>query len=146
MRESYPDPIICQLCGKNLNCMANILSHSYLHEGIKPYKCPKCNYSTRTRFNLRVHFGSCANIEKFSYKRQKYTTNDSKRKRKRKTTRNNIHDINKKRKINNNNDDLLDKLPDSGPASIKDRDTSCLIQVHIQNFPRLNNTKLYDIS
>ena len=173
MRDSYADPTVCQLCGKNLNCMANVLSHSYLHQNIKPYKCPKCKYATRTRFNLRVHFGSCAKIEKFSYKRG--TTNGRKRKsnnngahnnpnkRRRKSNRNKTSTTHSQQDLNgfivgdqqiqyqqNNintmmyNDDLLNQLPDSGPSSINDRDTSCLVQVHIQHFPRSNqiNTNL----
>lgn len=69
MRKKYDDPLVCQECKKVWKDMANMLSHSYLHRGLKPYKCPKCTFSTRTRFNLRVHFGSCARLQKFSYKR-----------------------------------------------------------------------------
>ena len=29
MRLSYSDPTKCTICNKQLNCMANILSHSY---------------------------------------------------------------------------------------------------------------------
>eukprot|EP01084_Bolivina_argentea_P001540 2846_1 len=78
MRAVHKNPTICQLCKTNLNCLANLLSHSYIHQGIKPYICPKCKYSTRTRFNLRVHLGSCAKIEKFSYKRTKKNCDISK--------------------------------------------------------------------
>lgn len=69
MRQKYKQPTKCHECGKQLRCMANILSHSYVHTGEKPYICPNCGYSTRTRFNLRVHLGSCAGIEKFTYHR-----------------------------------------------------------------------------
>ena len=176
MRDTYSDPTVCQLCGKNLNCMANVLSHSYLHQGIKPYKCPKCKYATRTRFNLRVHFGSCAKIEKFSYKRgtgtrkRKMNNGDNQRSNKRRRTSNYQRNRNNKRSMqlqqndingfvvsdnnNNNNiqyqqqqnninsiiynDDIRNQLPDSGPPTNQNRDTSCLIQVHLQHFPRPN--------
>eukprot|EP01084_Bolivina_argentea_P001541 2847_1 len=151
MRKTYEDPTICQLCQKNLNCMANVLSHSYLHQDIKPYKCPKCKYSTRTRFNLRVHLGSCAKIERFSYKRGNATkrrkTDSSKSKKRNNMTpkkNNNEFIANENEEIGNINtihmysDDALGQLIDSGPIS-GDRDTSCLIQVHIQHFPRATN-------
>ena len=159
MRETYSDPTICQLCGKNLNCMANILSHSYLHQGIKPYQCPKCKYSTRTRFNLKVHFGSCTGVEKFTYKRGRGTrngrrkrktdnnNNDNNRIKKRRTSQNrNNSSMIGNRNIGNNmmyidNDDLLYQLPDSGVSTMINRDISCLIQLHIQHFPRSINSK-----
>ena len=78
MRSAYSDPTVCHVCGKDLNCLPNVLSHSYVHRKVKPYHCPKCTYQSRTRFNLRVHFGSCANVEKFQKKRRP----SSKRKRK----------------------------------------------------------------
>eukprot|EP01083_Nonionella_stella_P041628 112797_1 len=144
MRETYTDPTVCQLCGKNLNCMANVLSHSYLHQGIKPYKCPKCKYSTRTRFNLRVHFGSCAKIEKFSYKRGNARKKRKTKKDKKRNTKSNIQSTNDGNMITVQpnpmyDHDLLNRLVDAGLPT-KNRDISCLVQVHIQHFPRATTT------
>jgi len=142
MRETYDDPTVCQVCGKNLNCMANVLSHSYLHQDVKPYKCPKCKYRTRTRFNLRVHFGSCAKLEKFSYKRgqgpkRRRTINTKNRKRAKRSSRRRL-DLDDSGILSHMYDDILNQLADSGPYNAGERDVSCLVQVHIQHFPRTN--------
>ena len=81
MREKHENPTKCHVCGKQMNAMANLLSHSYIHTGERPYKCPNCDYTTRTRFNLKVHFGSCAEIDKFSYRRSTIRTAEGKRKK-----------------------------------------------------------------
>jgi len=142
MRETYEDPTVCQVCGKNLNCMANVLSHSYLHQDVKPYHCPKCKYKTRTRFNLRVHFGSCAKLEKFSYKRghcskRRRTINTKNRKRAKRVNKRKI-DLDDSGILSHMYDDILNQLADSGPYNDGERDVSCLVQVHIQHFPRTN--------
>ena len=146
MRHAYKDPTLCKVCGKNMNCMANILSHSYLHDGIKPYKCPKCDYCTRTRFNLRVHFGACAKVEKFCYKRgahqkkKKYAPSYKKRRVHSKTS------IQKSDFIGNGENildipmpsqhDIISQLVDAGPDMNANRDISCLIRCHVGHFPR----------
>lgn len=71
MRDTYGDPTVCHVCGKDLKSMSSVLSHSYIHQDVKPYHCPKCNYKTRTRGNLRVHFRNCAKIPKCMDKRNK---------------------------------------------------------------------------
>eukprot|EP01083_Nonionella_stella_P001969 5665_1 len=75
MRNQYTNPTNCHVCGKNLNALPNILSHSYIHKNIKPYKCPTtdCKYQSRTRYNLKVHLASCAGIEKFRAAKRKKT-------------------------------------------------------------------------
>lgn len=102
MREAYECPTECHICDKKLKCMANVLSHSYVHKGIKPYKCPKCDYETRTRFNLRVHLGSCAKIQKFVYVRGGHS--HKKRKLNNQTTTTNNNNINNIKYKNDDND------------------------------------------
>ena len=140
MRATYEDPTTCQTCDKDLRSMANLLSHSYTHTGLRPYKCPKCQYATRTRFNLRVHFGSCADLEQFSYKRGHFKNLFKDKRRKRKL--NSETAINRKSKIRRLNsrtaettDDALHQLTKTDPFGASS-DVSCLVRVHIQYFPR----------
>jgi len=153
MRQTYKDPTLCKVCGKNLNCMANILSHSYLHQGIKPYKCPKCTYCTRTRFNLRVHFGSCAKIEKFSYKRgahqkkNRYKPSQKRRKRngsKQKSIKESDFMCTRANIVKQSicDHDIMSHLVDSGPDLNANRDISCLIRCHVGHFPRSLNPQV----
>ena len=103
MRSKYKNPTKCHICNREMNAMANLLSHSYIHTNKKPYKCIKsgCNFKTRTRFGLRVHIGSCCNIKKWKYQRGNKINIKNEKKNKKKRKKNILRENNAN--YNNNN-------------------------------------------
>eukprot|EP01083_Nonionella_stella_P069111 184070_1 len=143
MRKDYSDPTVCHVCDKNMKALATLLSHSYLHQGIKPYKCPKCDYSARTRFNIRVHFGACANVDKFKMRRGEPRAKKARKnlKKQNRTSKKQIDPVPRDNNTNNSKtgnfnarSDLLEQLVDAGAAPL-DRDESALVTIHIEHFP-----------
>lgn len=152
MRQTYSTPTICHICNKNLNALPNILSHSYIHKNMKPYKCPKadCNYESRTRFNLKVHLGSCAGIKAFQCRRR------LRKKRKIKTEQvhsNSNNDrnwmikpmfMNEAYNIHTPNYDILNEIHDSGPHNDTNRDDTYLIIIHKDYIPPRHSQIVYN--
>eukprot|EP01084_Bolivina_argentea_P159393 277604_1 len=163
MWSEYSNPTICHICNKNLNALPNVLSHSYIHKQIKPYKCitKNCKYESRTRFNLKVHLASCAGIEKFKCRKRN-------RKQKVKTNiRQNANNSEKfkysnKIEININptvindfdvfntiptmdilhtipNNDILNEIQNSGAIPNDNRDNTFLIVIHKDYIPPRSN-------
>eukprot|EP01084_Bolivina_argentea_P107501 192202_1 len=118
MRANHQDPTVCHLCGRDLKSLTNLLSHYYVHKDIKPYKCPNpmCNYSSRTKFNLKVHLVGCAGIEKFQYGRKKGA--------KLRVIQRSIDGVNYKKPIKKNSMSMCIK-----------EDNNCRISVHQNFFP-----------
>eukprot|EP00485_Elphidium_margaritaceum_P006484 CAMPEP_0202685774 /NCGR_PEP_ID=MMETSP1385-20130828/1611_1 /ASSEMBLY_ACC=CAM_ASM_000861 /TAXON_ID=933848 /ORGANISM="Elphidium margaritaceum" /LENGTH=318 /DNA_ID=CAMNT_0049340209 /DNA_START=68 /DNA_END=1024 /DNA_ORIENTATION=+ len=162
MRVAHEDPTVCHVCHKDLKAMPNILSHSYLEKGIKPYKCPKpgCDYSCRTRFNIKTHLASCAGIQKFRYhrpsKRPKTSGNNSGAATKKNSRKNdddditfvqsgsvyrtgNVYDYSRENLFNVKSaktakNSIMQELKDSGMADAN-RDTQYLVIIHADYVP-----------
>ena len=133
MRQQHENPTICHICNKQLNALPNVLSHSYIHKKIKPYKCFNCSYQSRTRFNLKVHLGSCAGIEKFKYRKRQRLDKKGKSK---KIIPNNLMITPNYSSVNHSNDQhLFDEIVDSGPNQDENRDDTFLIIIHKDYIP-----------
>ena len=152
MRAKHPHPNTCHICSRTFNSMPTLLSHSYIERDIKPYKCLKtdCNYSCRTRFNLKIHMASCLNIEKFTNlkgnrnrklqtvyrmsRRFGYGKSPPKKKRRK------IWKICNKPKqtpmINGAPTNIMDEIKDSGPMkSAETADISTIFRIHQMYIP-----------
>lgn len=125
MRQQHENPTICHICNKQMNALPNVLSHSYIHKNIKPYKCFNCSYQSRTRFNLKVHLGSCAGIQKFKYRKRQKTTKKCKSR----------SQISQNQSITTNNQTIMNEIVDSGPNEDQNRDDTFLIILHKDYIP-----------
>jgi len=61
LRDTHPSPNRCHVCNHSFSAYASLLSHSYIHSGAKPFICgyPDCDYSCRTKQNIKVHMHFC---------------------------------------------------------------------------------------
>ena len=146
MRSEHNNPTTCHICNKDLKCMANILSHHYVHLKLKPYSCPKCKYATRTRFNLKVHIGSCCDIKKFKYERGNSKRKNKSRNKSKKLINSGIINGTQYYSHNTNNifapNDLIHMIPDLGINTNNDNkpiNFKTIIQVYLKDIPPSNN-------
>ena len=49
----------CEVCHKKFRIPQNLIEHSYIHEGIKPYKCRKCGKTIRHKTTYLKHLKTC---------------------------------------------------------------------------------------
>lgn len=45
----------CEVCHKNFRVMQNLIEHSFIHSGIKPYACEQCGDKFRHKATFLAH-------------------------------------------------------------------------------------------